>query len=480
MDNYAGRFSGVAKLTAVLIYFVIGLLLVFQMPSKLEISYTQEYVYVLTSYFIVTGIWIAYIFKFGFYIFEPSTMVLGITIITYSIEPLISIIMGDTTIEGFRVFGGCFKATTIYMLGAVAFMIFYYNTYRKKRFVLANKVIRNTSSGGNTKFRLKLLLILAYVFVLIGVGVSLIDLLMRGYSIEYIFSWGVGGDFSTGEESTGVFINLRYLMIPGFLYLDIYEKKKWRTLVLRIIVLACLLIRTTRWIVIVLLLSPIVLKYLREKKKVNYSKMLIYVVAFILIIAGMQFTRSFVRDGAGASGASWSEFGLMDIWVAFSGNFDLYKTLYGAVTYFPNKHFYTMGQQMIVLTLVTCIPRSIWPGKPVSIIDSVLKPYFMGQGAVRGHWAYAQLTEFYIEFGIIGVIVCMAVFGRLCAAIRNMYVNPKDIHDYILAAFLFPMLMQFVIRGYMPINFWALFFMLVPIWIMRLLNLGDKYEQQNH
>ena len=40
--------------------------------------------------------------------------------------------------------------------------------------------------------------------------------------------------------------------------------------------------------------------------------------------------------------------------------------------------------------------------------------------------------------------------------------------------------MQFVIRGYMPINFWALFFMLIPVWIMRLLNLGDKYEQQNY
>ena len=104
----------------------------------------------------------------------------------------------------------------------------------------------------------------------------------------------------------------------------------------------------------------------------------------------------------------------------------------------------------------------------------------MGQESVRGHWAYAQLTEFYIEFGIIGVMICMAIFGRLCAGIRNMYVNNRDIHDYVLAAFLFPMLMQFVIRGYMPINFWALFFMLIPVWIMRLLNLGDKYEQQNY
>lgn len=28
----------------------------------------------------------------------------------------------------------------------------------------------------------------------------------------------------------------------------------------------------------------------------------------------------------------------------------------------------------------------------------------MGQGSIDGAWAYAQLTEFYIEFGIIGTL----------------------------------------------------------------------------
>lgn len=479
MDNYACQFSRSARLVATLLYLAIGLLLILKIPDIVGYSFLGKYIYVVISYFVVTGIWLTYIYKYGFYIFEPSTIVLVITIITYSIEPLISIITDDTTIGGFEVFDGCYKATTIYMFATIIFMFFYYNTsYRRKQFVFFENFgwYRNI----NRKVHVQTLLILAYLFVLIGVGVSLIDLLMRGYDIEYIFSLGVSGEFSVGEESTGVFINLRYLMIPGFLYLDIYETRKWRTILLRAIVLACLLIRTTRWIVIVLLMSPIVLKYLRENRKVNYSRFVIYIVIFILIISGMQFTRSFVRDGLGAANASWNNFDLMYIWSAFSGNFDLYKTLYGAVSYFPDKHFYTLGQQMIVLTLVTCIPRSIWSNKPVSIIDSVLKPYFMGQESVRGHWAYAQLTEFYIEFGIIGVMICMAIFGRLCAGIRNMYVNNRDIHDYVLAAFLFPMLMQFVIRGYMPINFWALFFMLIPVWIMRLLNLGDKYEQQNY
>lgn len=486
MDNYAGQFSKNGKIVATILYFVLGLYLTFKTPE--DVTFFGEYIFVLLSYFIVAGAWLACIYKFGFYIFEPSTMVLGITIITFSIQPLISILTNDTTIMGFSVFDGCYKATTIYILAALTFMFVYYNSsYGRLGFVFGRQYSRSTysdqndynkriNSDDNEYTNSSALVFLAYIFVIIGVGVSLMDLLMRGYSLDYIFSWGTSGDFSAGEESTGVFINLRYLMIPGFLYLDVYEKRKLLPTLLRIVVLACLLIRTTRWIVIVLLMSPIVLKYLREQKKVNYSKLIFYIVLFALIVGGMQFTRGFVRDGAGAAVASWNEFDLMYIWGAFSGNFDLYKTLYGAVTYFPDEHFYTLGQQMILLTLVTCIPRSIWPGKPVSIIDSVLKPYFMGEGSVRGHWAYAQLTEFYVEFGVLGVIICMGIFGKLCASIRNMYVSPRSIHDYILAAFLFPMLMQFVIRGYMPINFWALYFMLIPVWIMKFFNLGEKYE----
>lgn len=126
-----------------------------------------------------------------------------------------------------------------------------------------------------------------------------------------------------------------------------------------------------------------------------------------------------------------------------------------------------MGQQLIYLTLVTCIPRAIWPNKPVSIIDSQLKPYFMGNGAVRGAWAYAQLTEFYIEFGIAGVVICMGVFASFCKFLKKCTFQPKNIHELVMVATFYPMLMQLVIRGYMPINFWAIFFMMIPITVIR-------------
>lgn len=443
----------------VLLYIVLGLIFVFQM-SRIDTQYVPKYIMVLISYFYMVGIWMLYICKFGFYLFEPVTMVAILTILTFSIEPMISMIADDTLLAGFNVYGGCVKATLIYMLALTVFFFVYYNrfTFGEKRY----HSDLNTWDGDYDKS--KKLIVLAYTFTVVGIAVSLVDLIKQGFSLQYILSLGSGGSFDAKEESIGVFINLRYMMLPGFLYLDLYTNKKILNNFLRIIAVACMFMRNKRWIIVLIILSPIALHYIQNKKKPSVKILVSTALFMALLIGAMQYMRGMSTS---ISSVDWSSFNLLSIWKAFSGNFDLYKTLYAAVVYFPDEHFYTMGQQLIYLTLVTCIPRAIWPNKPVSIIDSQLKPYFMGNGAVRGAWAYAQLTEFYIEFGIAGVVICMGVFAGFCKFLKKCTFRPKNIHELVMAATFYPMLMQLVIRGYMPINFWAIFFMMIPITVIR-------------
>lgn len=442
-----------------LLYIVIGMSFVFQM-GKVDSQYTPEYIVVLISYFLMVGIWILCICKFGFYLFEPITMVVGLTILTFSIEPMISMITNDTLLAGFNVYDGCVKATLIYMIALTFFFFVYYS-----RFSFGEKCYRNDLNTWNGDYKKsEKLMALAYMFTVIGVAVSLVDLIKQGFSLQYILSLGSGGSFDAKEESIGVFINLRYMMLPGFLYLDLYSDKKIIKNFLRIIAVACMFMRNKRWIIVLIILSPIALHYIQNKKKPSAKIMLSTALFMALLIGAMQYMRGMSTS---ISSVDWSSFNLLSIWKAFSGNFDLYKTLYAAVVYFPDEHFYTLGQQLVYLTLVTCIPRAIWPNKPVSIIDSQLKPYFMGNGAVRGAWAYAQLTEFYIEFGIVGVVICMCIFADFCKFLKKCTFQPKNIHELVMAATFYPMLMQLVIRGYMPINFWAMFFMMIPITVIR-------------
>ena len=455
------------QMIIVLLYIAIGMNFVFQM-SKVDSQYALEYIVVLVSYFFMTGIWILCICRFGFYLFEPITMVVVLTILTFSVEPMISMITNDTLLAGFDVYDGCIKATLIYMLALTFFFFVYYN-----RFSFSENHYHNDLNTWNGDYnQSEKLIVLAYAFTIVGIAVSLVDLIKHGFSLHYILSLGSSGSFDAKEESIGVFINLRYMMLPGFLYLDLYSNKKVINNFLRIIAVACMFMRNKRWIIVLIILSPIVLHYIKNKKKPSVKIMISTALFMALLIGAMQYMRGV---SSSISAVDWSSFNLLSIWKAFSGNLDLYKTLYAAVVYFPDEHFYTLGQQLVYLTLVTCIPRAIWKNKPVSIIDSQLKPYFMGNGAVRGAWAYAQLTEFYIEFGIVGVVICMCVFARFCKFLKKCTFHPKNVHDLVIAATYFPMLMQLVIRGYMPINFWAMFFMMVPIIVIRTVEKGERY-----
>ena len=69
----------------------------------------------------------------------------------------------------------------------------------------------------------------------------------------------------------------------------------------------------------------------------------------------------------------------------------------------------------------------------------------------------------------------MCVFARFCKFLKKCTFQPKNVHDLVIAATYFPMLMQLVIRGYMPINFWAMFFMMVPIIVIRTVEKGERY-----
>lgn len=472
------------KACLILMYFFIGITFMFQMPSGISFKLITDYCTVLFSYFIVTGMWLYYVLKRGYFLFEPAVMVLLLTIISFSIEPMLSIITDNVNILGFYVFDGCKKATIIYMIAVIAFMFVYYNkfTFGDR---LDDKAARAKLSFeddySNFKFYSgalnpvvheqlvfdeKIIVTLSYFFACIGVVVSFVDLMMQGYSAFYILSLGIAGisQSESDADSLGVFINLRYLMIPSFLYLDEFAKHKLPVWLLRIVALACLFIRNKRWLIVIMILSPITYYYTEKMKKPDMKLIGAVAAAGVVVISAMQFMR--YEAATSISEVTWKNFTLMEIWKGFSGNFDLYKTLYGAVEYFPEKHPHTMGQQMIFLTLVTCIPRAVWPSKPSSIFET-LKAEWLGEGAVRGSWAYAQLTEFYVEFGVIGTIICMVIFAQFCKWLKKLYVSKRAVHDLVAYSFMFPMLMQLVIRGYMPINFWAVFFMWLPIWIIK-------------
>ena len=100
----------------------------------------------------------------------------------------------------------------------------------------------------------KKIIIIAFGFSLLSISICLLDLLQKGFSLNYILSLGTQGYLEKTEDQGGAIINLRYLMIPCFLYIDLLstqKKEKYFNWILRLIAIACLFMK---------------------KKMVNYSR----------------------------------------------------------------------------------------------------------------------------------------------------------------------------------------------------------------
>ena len=139
----------------------------------------------------------------------------------------------------------------------------------------------------------------------------------------------------------------------------------------------------------------------------------------------------------------------------------------------PEKHPYTYGATMIVYTLVLIIPRAIWPGKPIPMMKEVVEAV-QGATVLKAGAAFPNLGEFYMEFGAIGCVVCMWIFGVLSRKLKILYEDPDNTNDVILYCTLLPAYMQLIARGYTPSNVYLILFLALPYLVHKFL-----YRQVN-
>ena len=187
-------------------------------------------------------------------------------------------------------------------------------------------------------------------------------------------------------------------------------------------------------------------------------------IAFMIGFVGL--IRNGVRAGAGIN--SMDVFSLQTIIDAIFGNFEIFKTYYGIILHIPSEMDFTLGQQMLLYTLIMLIPRVLWPSKPEPIIRQVNTIAVSAYANIAGT-AYPYVGEFYQEFGLLGIIFFSAALGHYLGKLKN-YMYRNDIHSVVLYSSLYPLILQVLIRGYTPSNFYMLLFVILPVILTKSLN----------
>lgn len=167
----------------------------------------------------------------------------------------------------------------------------------------------------------------------------------------------------------------------------------------------------TRAAILVPILVPIVIHYIQKGKAPSLASLGIAAGLLVLLFAVMQVARGGVAAGTGFDiGGST----LDDLFGPFYAEIDDFKVFYSILGVVPERHGFLCGSQMILYSLVLLVPRAIWPGKPMPQVYDIVNATYGNQAVLNGV-AYPNLGEYYVEFGVIGIIACMFVLACYAA-----------------------------------------------------------------
>ena len=89
--------------------------------------------------------------------------------------------------------------------------------------------------------------------------------------------------------------------------------------------------------------------------------------------------------------------------------------------------------------------------------------------AADSGYAMPNISEYYLDFGVVGCVLGMFLFGKFLKKLKCLYEYDADSkHSLILYSVMYPALMQVVLRGYSPSYIYLLLFYAFPVIFIRL------------
>jgi len=442
----------------VFLFLFVSVFCYFMWPSDLSENMNANYLNLIISMFMYQIVITMVFLNRKVDIFEPILLIAILHYFLYVVAPIRSIWADDTIHKaGTDTFGGCIKGTWIAFIVFVCIVLIYEISNQKSFQRLDRTNILNWNSSH--------VLVLSYILWCVGFMSTLAYLSLRGISLAYIVSLGSSGSFNEDlvDNFGYAFLSvIGNLMFASWMFIYALSRKRLVKGMLFVLTLLCLIVRGFRIFIVILCLAPIVFRYMKKKMRPSLKTIALVLALNMLIVGIIGWSRVALRTN---NLENLDSFSVESIPGDLIGNLDIYKTYYGVVLAVPEHMNYTYGQQMISYTLLMLVPRAIWSSKPQPISRELLG-YSLNKYAVVAGSAYPAIGEWYHEFGFIGCCIIAFFCGYLLKRMWVRYRNDDTVSGLISYALIFSSLLQFVIRGYTPTNFWMIISLMVPIWVI--------------
>lgn len=463
--------GGLAALLAFL-----GVMLVFQYHFNYSYEETLLFIEIIAVYCWIAGLLLYAKAFFDLYLFEPITIVSALYLGIFVIKPMVDLGSHDMYAHGIFVLPGGEKATLLFGLGYTVFYCSYYMRHRELCF-RGRKLIRLRENTGEMDLRA---IYIAWIAVYV---LCIVCMLSQGMSLRYIFSFGREGERISDTDSTPLLFlsNFGITLIALWMMILVRSPKRWIKIATTLLCIVYLLMRNARWLMLVFLAAPVVYFYIRRRGVPRMVPALLLGTAALAVFAWMQVNRYVLHTGGAMQGWGEQGFGLAVLAAPLRTDLNTYKTFYSMVLRYPASYPYMLGRSFLY-TVVMFIPRAIWHGKPDNPIRDMIY-HSLNEQARRSGTAVANVGELYANFGVIGILCGMYLFGWIASAVKRDMLLPlldegreESDEARILYSLVFPLFFQWVARGNFNGNFYLMIFAYLPFLMNRILRALRKRQ----
>lgn len=455
----ADRHSNMAGFMAV--FLAVGTVLASRFSFRFTAEEVRLYVVLMVSYTWI-GILLLYARKFyDLYIFEPLSFVSAVYIAVFIVKPLIDLRAGHMIEHGVDVSDGGVKATLIMMLGYTCLYIGYYLTYDASNMHVLENLPLVEEAVEYEPF--SLYLVWGFSFIM-----CLLCMFSQGLSLRYIFSLGKAGEVTVSESNTALLFlsNFVVVMISSWMLILFRTKNAAGKAVITILEIIYLIMRNSRWLMLVLMLSPITYYYVKRRRRPRGAYLILIGLTGLIIFAWMQANRGILSSGGAVQGWGREGFTIAKLAAPLESDLNTYRAFFSMVTRFPSRYDYLMGGSYLYVAILF-IPRVLWKGKPDNPIRAIIEHSLNVRARLSGT-AVSNIGEIYANFGVAGCAFIMFLIGRWLVWLKGLYQSNRD-DDLIIYSVMYPLLFQWTARGNFSGNFYVTIFALLPFFFKKYL-----------
>lgn len=477
IEGSMNRKEYVQKSEFIILYLVFGAVLLFQYSQAFTYEETFLFIELILAYIWTAGLMVFAKIKFHLKIFEPVSMITVIYEGIFVVKPILDLRSHSMYEHGLSVLSGGSKATLLFILGYTAFYFSYYLRHRKITYN-RHPIFHKKKNGILYDGKKVLFLYGAWIMVY---GLCIICLVTQGLSLQYIFSFGAEGIREVDESNTALLFlsNFGVTLVTLWLMILEYSKNILIKVCTTVLCIVYILMRNARWLMLVFILAPVVLFYIKKNKEPKILWIVLIGATGLAVFAWMQANRAILAAGGSMQGWGKEGFTLEALLAPLETDLSTYRTFYSMVERFPAQYGYMFGSTFLY-AFVLFVPRTIWAGKPDNPVRDMIEHSLNANARVSGT-AVANIGEFYANFGTVGIIGFMYFLGWITASLKRFAFQtddaPPEARDkQIIYAVLYPLLFQWIARGNFSGNLYLTVFAILPVLLPEIYRTLKKVE----